>query len=391
MDFFFFHLMPYGALDLDYDKDYVSANLVLPNSYYDPEEGHKLYHRYMDELEYADELGFDGVCVNEHHQTAYGLMPTPGVIAGALARNTKHAKICVLGRALPLVNNPLVVAEEFAMLDNITAGRFVAGFVRGLGVEYHAMGINPAFSLERFHEAHDLVVRAWTETGPFPFEGKHYHLQYVNLWPRPYSKPHPEVWIPSQGSEETIRWAAHPDRKYTYLNVYSPFAAVENFMSMYRRVCEDDYGYEAEDRQLGLAVPIYVGETDEIAAKEAKPHIEAFFNKFLRIPNELLLPPGYTSISSLKAIRLAKRELLGGGKEMERMNEIGMFIYGSAATVRARLEEFQDRIGLGQLCTILQFGTLPHELTKKNMELFATEVMPHFRNRVRQVQTEAAE
>ena len=115
MDFFFFHLMPYGALDLDYDKEYVSANLVLPNSYYDPEEGHKLYHRYMDELEYADELGFDGVCVNEHHQTAYGLMPTPGVIAGALARNTKHAKICVLGRALPLVNNPLVVAEEFAM------------------------------------------------------------------------------------------------------------------------------------------------------------------------------------------------------------------------------------------------------------------------------------
>ena len=263
--------------------------------------------------------------------------------------------------------------------------------MRGIGVEYHAMGINPAFSLERFHEAHDLIVRAWTETGPFPFEGKHYHLQYVNLWPRPYSKPHPEVWIPSQGSEETIRWAAHPDRKYTYLNVYSPFSAVETFMTMYRRVCEDDYGYEAEDRQLGLAVPIYVAETDAIAAKEAKPHIEAFFNKFLRIPNELLLPPGYTSISSLKAIRLAKRELLGGGKEIERMNDLGMFIYGSAATVRARLEAFQDRIGLGQLCTLLQFGTLPHALTMKNMELFATEVMPHFRGRARQPETEAAQ
>ena len=160
MDFFFFNLMPYGALDLNYDKEFSSANLVLPNSYYDPEEGHKLYTRYLDELEYADELGFDGVCVNEHHQTAYGLMPTPGVIAGALARNTKNAKVCILGRALPLVNNPLMIAEEFAMIDNITKGRFVAGFVRGLGVEYHAMGINPAFSLERFHEAHDLVIRA---------------------------------------------------------------------------------------------------------------------------------------------------------------------------------------------------------------------------------------
>ena len=284
-----------------------------------------------------------------------------------------------------------MIAEEFAMIDNITKGRFVAGFVRGLGVEYHAMGINPAFSLERFHEAHDLIIRAWTETGPFAFEGKHYHLQYVNLCPRPFSKPHPEVWIPSQGSEETIRWAAHPDRKYTYLNVYSPFSAVETFMSMYRRICEEEYGYKAEDRQLGLAVPIYVGETDEIAAKEARPHIEAFFNKFLRIPNELLLPPGYATIKSLKAIALAKREMLGGGKTMERMNDLGMFICGSADTVRSRLEEFQDRVGLGHMCTILQFGTLPHELTKKNMELFASEVMPHFEGRLRQPQSQAAE
>ena len=140
-----------------------------------------------------------------------------------------------------------------------------------------------------------------------------------------------------------------------------------------------------------LALPIYVAETDEIAAKEARPHIEAFFNKFLRIPNELLLPPGYTSISSMKSIALAKREMLGGGKEMDRMNDLGMFIHGSTATVRARLEEFQDRIGIGHLCTILQFGTLSHDLTKKNMELFATEVMPHFRGRKRQTQTEAAQ
>ena len=379
MKFNFFNLMPYAALDLDYDLKYRSANLILPNSYYDPEEGHKLYNRYMDELEYADELGYDGVCVNEHHQTAYGLMPVPGVIAGALARSTKNAKVCVLGRALPLVNNPLVVAEEFAMLDNITGGRFVAGFVRGLGVEYHAMGVNPAFSLERFHEAHDLIIRAWTETGPFAFEGKHYHLQYVNTWPRPYQKPHPPVWIPSQGSEETIRWASHPDRKYVYLNVYSPVSAVESFMGMYRRVAEDDYGYEASNEQLGWAVPIYVAETDEIAQKEAKAHIETFYNKFLRIPNEMLLPPGYTSLSSMKAIALAKREMLMGGRTLERVCEIGMFICGSAATVRARLEEYQERLGLGQLCCVLQFGTLPHELTKKNLEMFAKEVMPHFR------------
>ena len=72
----------------------------------------------------------------------------------------------MLGRALPLLNNPLAVAEEFAMLDNITGGRLVAGFVRGIGAEYHSWGANPAESHDRFHEAHDLILQAWTQPGP---------------------------------------------------------------------------------------------------------------------------------------------------------------------------------------------------------------------------------
>ena len=165
MKFIAFHLMPYADLDLSYTDKYESAWVTLPNSYYDPVKGHALYNRYLDELEYADQLGFDGLGVNEHHQNAYGLMATPGVIAGALARRTKGT-IAVLGRALPLVNNPLVIAEEFSILDNITGGRLIAGFVRGIGAEYHSWNMNPAFSHERFGEAHDLIVRAWTETGP---------------------------------------------------------------------------------------------------------------------------------------------------------------------------------------------------------------------------------
>src|SRR5262249_5502592 len=119
----------------------------------------------------------------------------PGVLAGALARSVKRAKLAILGRALPLLNNPLMVAEEYAILDNLTLGRLIAGFVRGIGAEYHAMGINPAYSQERFAEAHDLIVRAWTEPGPFAYVGKHYQFKYVNPWPRPYQDPHPPIWI----------------------------------------------------------------------------------------------------------------------------------------------------------------------------------------------------
>ena len=98
MQFLFFHLMPYADLDLSLKDRYGTTWLTFPNKYYDPKKGHKLYQRYLGELERAEELGFDGVAVNEHHQTAYGLMPSPIVIASALARSTKRVKI-EIGRA----------------------------------------------------------------------------------------------------------------------------------------------------------------------------------------------------------------------------------------------------------------------------------------------------
>ena len=124
------------------------------------------------------------------------------------------------------------------MIDNITGGRLITGFVRGVGAEYSVFGVNPVLSHERHYEAHDLVVQAWTKPGPFAFEGKHYHLEYVNVWPRPYQQPHPPIWCPSQGSNETIEWAAHPDRKYLYLQNFNPFSAALKYLNYYREVAQ---------------------------------------------------------------------------------------------------------------------------------------------------------
>jgi len=377
MKFYFFHLMPYADLDLDYTKKYETAWVMLPNSYYDREKGRRLYERYLDELEFADTLGFDGIGVNEHHQTAYGMMPSPIVIASALARRTRNAKILILGSAIPLRENPLWLAEEHAMIDTISGGRLITGFVRGIGAEYHSTGVNPIHSHERFHEAHDLIVRAWTEPGPFRFHGKHYRFNYVNVWPKPYQQPHPPIWIPSQGSQETIEWASHPSRKYVYLQTFSAVAAVARFLKMYRDQAEK-YGYEASGDQLGWAVPVYVAESDAAARKEARAHIEAFRNKFSRMPFEMLLPPGYLSMGSMKRVASAKAHM---SREMtlEILDEEGMFICGSAETVRQRLADAQKTIGFNRLLPLLQFGTLPHDLTIKNATLFAREVMPQLR------------
>jgi alkanesulfonate monooxygenase SsuD/methylene tetrahydromethanopterin reductase-like flavin-dependent oxidoreductase (luciferase family) len=369
-----FHLMPYADLDLEAGRKNGTVWVKLPNRHFDPEKGHKLYNRYLDELEYGESLGFDALGVNEHHQTAYGLMPSPIVTASALARRTKRVKIAILGSALPLRSHPLTVAEEHAMIDVISGGRLISGFVRGIGAEYHTFGVNPTFSHDRFHEAHDLIVRAWTEPGPFAFEGRHYNVQYVNLWPRPYQKPHPPIWIPSQGSKETIDWASHPDRRYTYLQTFSPVKVVGRYLKMYRDTCQG-YGYTAKDSQLGWAVPVYVGESDESARREAKPHFEAFRNVFVRMQLEMLLPPGYTSRESLKNVMKAKAQMFGD-VTLEQALELGLFVCGSPETVKRKFEDFWSELRFGNLLVMCQFGTLPADLTRKNLERFAREVMP---------------
>lgn len=376
MKVFMFHLMPYAALDLNYTDTYDTCWVKLPNTYFDVPTGTKLYNRYLDELEFADQLGFDGVVVNEHHQNAYGLMPSPVVIASVLARRTKNAKIAIIGNAFGLRDNPLTLAEEHAMLDHITGGRIVTGMVRGIGAEYFSFGASPALSHERYHEAHDLVVQAWTRPGPFEFEGKHYHFRYVNLWPRPVQQPHPPIWVPSQGSRETVEWVAHSSRRYTYLHSFSPAAVAKRYFDMYRDIARTRYGYAVTREQLGWTVFTYVAETDEIALRESRVHMEAFFEKFLKMPVEMMFPPGYTSIESYKGLMAAKKQNFQR-RTAEMLIEQGMFACGSPKTVREILTKRYDELGFGYMLPMLQFATLPAELTRKNMELFGREVLPH--------------
>jgi alkanesulfonate monooxygenase SsuD/methylene tetrahydromethanopterin reductase-like flavin-dependent oxidoreductase (luciferase family) len=375
MQVILFHLMSYADLDFEATKDHETVWVNLPNKYFDPVKGHQLYNRYLDELEYGEVLGFDGVAVNEHHQTAYGLMPSPVVMASALARRTKKVKIAILGSALPLREHPITVAEEHAMIDVITGGRLISGFVRGIGAEYHTFGINPTISHDRFHEAHDLIVQAWTRPGPFSFTGRHYNLEYVNLWPRPSQTPHPPLWVPSQGSKETIDWAALPDHRYTYLQTFSPAAVVEKYLQSYRDTAQG-YGYEAADSQLGWAVPVYVSDTDDQARKEAKVHFELFRNRLLKMPIEMLLPPGYTSRDSLKNLMKAKASL-SQDLTIDKAIDMGMFVCGTANTVRQMLEDHWSKMHFDNLLTMMHFGSLPQDLTKRSMEMFAKDVLPH--------------
>jgi len=252
--FSFFHLMPYPYLPADFDEKYATPSLTFPNKHFDPKLGNQLYQRYLDELEYADELGFDGIAVNEHHQTAYGLMPSPNIMAAALARRTERAKIMVLGNAIGIRGNPLRVAEEIAMLDHLSNGRVVSGFVRGIGWEYFGHSISPTRSRARFDEAHDLIIKAWTSDEMFQWISPNYEYRYVNIWPRPLQQPHPPVYIPGAGSTETMRFCAA--RRYTYMSVYAPARVVRRWFDGYRQAAAE-LGYVPSDEMFQWISPNY--------------------------------------------------------------------------------------------------------------------------------------
>jgi alkanesulfonate monooxygenase SsuD/methylene tetrahydromethanopterin reductase-like flavin-dependent oxidoreductase (luciferase family) len=375
MKYFFFHLMPWPYLPADFDQIHDSAWVWLSNRLYDPVKGQELYRQYIDILAYAEELGFDGVCVNEHHQNAYGLMPSPNVIAGALTQRTKRCRIAVIGNALPLYNPPLRVAEEFAMLDVLSGGRLIAGMVIGGGPEYFSYNVNPTYARERFREALDLIVKAWTAPGPFTWNSKHYFLRYVNPWPRPIQQPHPPIWIPGAGSLETIEFVAQ--RRYAYMGIpYFPIDVFRKVFALFREAC-GKAGYEARPEQMGWGVPIYVAETDQQARKEFEPHFWYFVRNLLK--GILLAPPGYTSARSALAILKNRGTFLYEKKSWDEVEKGVYAIVGSPATVRQMLNHYRKELGAGVVMTGCQTGALPHQLARKSMELLAKEVLPFAR------------
>ena len=296
LQFYSLMFMPYPFIPPA--EDLPSTWVNLPNTLYDPKVGHRLYNEYLELNVLTEKLGYDGVLVNEHHQTAYGTMPSPNIMASYIVAKTERIKVGVIGNALPLHGNPMRVAEEIAMLDVISGGRMISGFVRGTGNEYFSYGIDPSTSRERFWEAHDLILKAWTEPGPFAWDGKYFHLPYVNPWPQPLQKPHPPIWLPG------LR-LARDDRRggEAPLHVHAGLLAALGAEAGARHVPPPGRGevrLRGKREQLGAAILIYVAETDEQAHREARPHITWLFREGLKHPNYFAGPPGYQSQASFR-------------------------------------------------------------------------------------------
>jgi len=379
-----FHLMPYTDLPDDFKERHPSVWVDIDPKLFDPAKGHRMYNEFMDELECAAEAGFDGICVNEHHQNGYGLMPSPNLIASALARRTSDAALCVMGNSLALYNPPVRVAEEFAMLDCISGGRLIAGFPVGTPMDTcYAYGMNPSQLRERYHEAHDLIVKAWSEPAPFAWNGRYTQLRYVNPWPRPVQKPHPPIWIPGGGSVETWQWCAELDYVYAYLSYFgyqAGQATMNGFWEEMKRLGKDRNPFRA-----GFLQFVGVAESRQEALDIYREPAEYFYNRCLHVDARYAGPPGYASEATIRskvvsqvlaaASRATDREAFGP-PPFEEIVSKGYVIIGSPDEVAEQLREVALSLNVGQLMLLLQYGNMGRDLTFYNTELFAKKVKP---------------
>jgi alkanesulfonate monooxygenase SsuD/methylene tetrahydromethanopterin reductase-like flavin-dependent oxidoreductase (luciferase family) len=267
MHLMYFSEQPMSAYPEDEGRKFGATALMFSNRFFDPVAGSRLYNQYIEHYRLAEAVGFDGIMLNEHHNAPFCMQAKCNIFASILAAITERVKIVLLGNPLPLAEDPLRLAEELAMIDMVSKGRLVSGFVRGGGQEQLATGANPAFNRERFEEAHDLIVKTWTKVGPFRWEGNHYHHRVVNPWALPLQTPHPRVWIPGVLSKETVIWAAK--HRYPYIALSTAIPATKKIWQLYDEAAAEA-GYVAGPENRGYLQRIHVAETEERALANAR-------------------------------------------------------------------------------------------------------------------------
>lgn len=382
MKFTWFHLMPWPYLPDDFREKHRSVWVDIPTTLYDAKRGHHVYHDYFDQLEFAEEMGFDALGVNEHHANAYGLMPSPNLMAAALARRTSKAAIMVLGDSIALYNPPIRVAEEFAMLDVITGGRLAAGFPVGTSMDTnYAYGTIPALTREKYAEAHELIMRAWREDEPFAFNGRYTKLRYVNCWPKPIQRPRPPIFIPGGGSVETYDFCLEFDYTYCYLS-YSGYLRAKQLMDGYwERVAKA--GKDESPYRGGFAQVICVADTDAEAEKLYSKHVHYFYNRCLHVYPGFADAPGYRTVKTLQAnmiTQLTQAQLRNYPTlTWKDLVDQGYVIAGSPKTVHDRMVDLAKTLRVGNIFGLFQVGDMPGDKVRHSTRLFAEQVMPRLK------------
>lgn len=315
------------------------------------------YAQVLEQVELAEELGWECFMFNEHHFLGYGgLAANPAVLLAAAAARTTKIRLGPCIAILPL-RHPLHTAEDYAMVDAISGGRLEFGIGSGnTDLDYQVFGISRETDRERFQEATDIILRAWGSERT-SHQGAFWSFGELTLYPRPMQQPHPPIWVAGT-SAESLRWAGR--RGYHIMTVGHPHPP-------------EKVRAGVQAWQQGLAEGGH-----DLLAKHCQFHVRTYVNESAARARAI----GMEAVRRYDEIsRIGRKSLTvaPAAYDWESMLATGRNNYGDPDACIRNIHNAARHYHFDTLTTTFNFGGIPHEEIVDSMRLFAREVMPAFR------------
>jgi natural product biosynthesis luciferase-like monooxygenase protein len=325
--------------------------------------------------ERADELGYASVKTVEHYFHDYGgHSPNPIVFLSAVAARTRRIRL-ITGAVIPAFNNPIKLAGELAMLDNISNGRLDAGFGRAfIPKEFDVFGVSMDESRPRFEEGIDIITRLWTQAR-VSYDGKFHKFHDVRLMPRPVQKPHPPIWIAAVATKDSFVWAGRNGYHIMIVPFASNLELVRELVQSYRDAWREG-GHTPGAEQVQSSLHCYLAETHQEALDGFKRPVDRYIEVFGEAvrswaDQQSSQYAGYNklveAISALTA---------------EKMIDSHTALVGTPDEVIEQIHFNRDLIGEHEPSMQINFGGIKEREAFRTLELFAKHVMPRFQTPV---------
>jgi alkanesulfonate monooxygenase SsuD/methylene tetrahydromethanopterin reductase-like flavin-dependent oxidoreductase (luciferase family) len=357
----------------------------LTNRYCDPHLVVQHYKEHLEELARAEDYGFDGIFVNEHHFTASNNNPDCNLTAAVLIDRTRNCHIGVIGNIIAL-RHPLAVAEEFAMLDCLSGGRFIPGMVRGLPAEWVSYNMDPFTARKRFAEAYHIIHQALTQE-LVDYEGEFWNISHASIWPKPVQNPFPPFWMPA-GSLESIHFAA--ENRLVACQTLQPTSVLKQCFDEYRRIAAEEFSWNPGFSNFSGLRFMHL---DEDHRKAVEDGLGMFSYLMLSIGRPVLNPaplPGFNTDQSYKHRRANADDVFSSPEarhnlksskvdQAAKYKDAGLMLAGNPESVAEWLTGDASVAGYGNLIVTFRVGNATHKQALKSQELFAKNVMPILR------------
>jgi alkanesulfonate monooxygenase SsuD/methylene tetrahydromethanopterin reductase-like flavin-dependent oxidoreductase (luciferase family) len=327
------------------------------------------------EAKLAEELGFDCIWLAEHHFDAnFSTIPSPNLLLAAISQVTERIKIGNAINVLPF-HHPLRIAEEGAMLDLLSNGRFQWGIGRGItGHEFDSFGVSASDSRKLFNEIHDAVIDAW-QTGQMTVDGEMITVPRTDIVPSVVQRPHPPVWVTAQ-SPDSVAWCAQHD--YPAMQIGETLDRGREQLAHYRSSAVDA-GVATKRGGIVPSRQVFVAATDAEAIEGSAERLQMFWDHAARTTapdHKSIMPEQQTrGYEYWQRVNPHQHKPL----TLEQKAEAGLVLVGSPETVVRQVAAQIEALDTSHIiCDFWRSTSM--ENREATMRLFAEEVMAKFKN-----------